>query len=268
LYDLTNFYFEGRKETSTLAQYGHSKEKRKDAKLVSLAFLTNGQGFVRRSKIYKGNISEPLTLREVVSDLEPAIAKETNLLNSKPVAVMDAGIATEENLKFLCEKEFDYICVSRSSLQDYSLAENGGKTVFDNRNHPIELSIVETTGKDDDDLYLYVKSHQKQQKEMSMNNKLTKRFIQELENIKASLSKKRGTKEEGAVNQRIGRLKQKYPSISKLYKIDLKVNDAKTKTVVDIIYEQTKLGETEGVYFIRCSQRQLTDEVIWEIYNI
>jgi len=40
------------------------------------------------------------------------------------------------------------------------------------------------------------------------------------------------------------------------------------KTVTDILYEQTKVGEAEGVYFIRCSQNQLTEELIWEIYNI
>ncbi|MDR0230968.1 MAG: IS1634 family transposase [Dysgonamonadaceae bacterium] len=266
LYDLTNFYFEGRKEGSELAQYGRSKEKRKDAKLVSLALLTNGQGFIRRSKIYKGNISEPATMQAVISELQNAITKQPDLFNSKPVVVMDAGIATEENLKSLREKQFDYICVSRSNLQNYSLPEKGTKMVFDNRKHPIELSIVEANGKDDGELYLYVKSHQKQQKELSMSSKLTKRFVEGLENIKSSLSKKRGIKNENAVNQRIGRLKQKYPSISKLYKIEPIVNDS--KIVTDIIYEQSKSGTEEGVYFIRCSQSLLTEELIWEIYNI
>jgi transposase len=265
LYDLTNFYFEGRKEHSELAEFGHSKEKRKDAKLVSLAMLTDGRGFVRRSKIYKGNISEPSTMQAVISELETAIPKETNLFNSKPVVVMDAGIVKEENLKTLREKKFDYICVSRSNLKDYSLAEKGVKMVLDKRNNPIELSIVEASGKDDGDLYLYVKSHQKQQKEVSMSSKLTGRFVYGLETIKSSLSKKRGTKQEGAVNQRIGRLKQKYPSISKRYKIDLKIDE--NKTVTDIIYEQTKSAAEEGVYFIRCSGNQLTEELIWEIYN-
>ncbi|MGH2645818.1 MAG: hypothetical protein ACRDE2_17835, partial [Chitinophagaceae bacterium] len=41
LYDLTNTYFEGRKQNSQLAQYGRSKEKRKDAKLVVLAMVVN-----------------------------------------------------------------------------------------------------------------------------------------------------------------------------------------------------------------------------------
>jgi hypothetical protein len=266
LYDLTNFYFEGRKECSTLAQFGRSKEKRSDAKLISLALLTNGQGFIRRSKIYSGNISEPSTLQEVISSLEADSKKDAGLFDSKPVAVMDAGIATEENLEFLRDKGFDYICVSRSSLQDYSLAESGCKTVFDNRKHPIEISIATPEGKKAGDLYLYVKSDMKQKKEQSMNSKLTKRFVQELENIKSSLSKKRGVKQEGAVNQRLGRLRQKYPSISKLYTIELKVDE--NKTVRDIIYERTKPDREAGVYFIRSSQNRLTEELIWEIYNI
>jgi len=266
LYDLTNFFFEGRKEGSILAQFGRSKEKRSDAKLISLALLTDGQGFVRRSKIYGGNISEPSTLREVISELETDSKNEVGLFSSKPVAVMDAGIATEENLEFLRDKGFDYICVSRSGLQEYSLAKTGSKTVLDNRKHPIEICIAKPNDKEDGDLYLYVKSDMKQQKEQSMNSKLTKRFVAELENIKSSLSRKRGIKQEGAVNQRIGRLRQKYPSISKLYTIELKVDE--NKTVNDIIYEQSKPEKAAGVYFIRSSQNQLTEELIWEIYNI
>jgi hypothetical protein len=266
LYDLTNFYFEGRKEYSTLAQFGRSKEKRSDAKLVSLALMTDGQGFIRRSKIYKGNISEASTLREVISELAPDSKKDIDLFNSSPVVVMDAGIATKENLVYLRNHGFDYICVSRSDLKHYTLADSGIKTVFDKRNYPIELSIVTSDVKDDGDLYLYVKSAMKQQKEQSMNNKLTKRFVEGLENIKSSLSKKRGIKEEGRVNQRIGRLRQKYPSISKLYDIEVKVDE--NKTVVDILYEQSKPTAEAGVYFIRCSQNQLTEELIWEIYSI
>ena len=266
LYDLTNFYFEGRKADSTLAQFGRSKEKRSDAKLISLALLTNGQGFIRRSHLYSGNISEPSTLREVISELGADSKKDAGLFDSKPVAIIDAGIATEENLEFLRKNGFDYLCVSRSGLQDYSLAETGCKTVFDNRKHPIELSLVESSHKENGDLYLYVKSGMKQQKERSMNSKLTNRFVQELENIRSSLSKKRGIKEEGRVNQRIGRLRQKYSSVSKLYTIELKVDE--NKTVNDILYEQSKPDKEAGVYFIRSSQNQLTEELMWEIYNI
>ena len=47
LFDLTNFYFEGRKENSRKAKYGRSKEKRSDCKLLVLALAINTDGFIR-----------------------------------------------------------------------------------------------------------------------------------------------------------------------------------------------------------------------------
>jgi hypothetical protein len=55
LYDLTNTYFEGEKRNSSLAKFGRSKEKRKDAKLVVLALVVNTFGFIKYSSIHEGN---------------------------------------------------------------------------------------------------------------------------------------------------------------------------------------------------------------------
>ena len=41
IFDLTNFYFEGRKEGCEKAQYGRSKEKRTDCKSLVLALCIN-----------------------------------------------------------------------------------------------------------------------------------------------------------------------------------------------------------------------------------
>ncbi|MBU0561052.1 MAG: hypothetical protein KKD86_05195, partial [Bacteroidetes bacterium] len=51
------------------AKYGRSKEKRSDAKLLALALVCNQQGFVKYSKIYSGNISEPGTLCKTLEEL-------------------------------------------------------------------------------------------------------------------------------------------------------------------------------------------------------
>ena len=39
--------------------------------------------------------------------------------------VIDAGIATEENLKLIQAKGYDYVCVSRSKIKDYSIDKDG-----------------------------------------------------------------------------------------------------------------------------------------------
>ena len=114
-YDLTNTYFEGKKQDSKLAQFGRSKEMRKDAKLVSLAVVVNAEGFLKYSKIYRGNISESSTLERTIEDL----SKNSSHTGRTPLIVMDAGIMTEDNAKMLKQKGYDYIAVSRQKLKDY-----------------------------------------------------------------------------------------------------------------------------------------------------
>lgn len=267
LFDLTNFYFEGRKEGSEKSRFGRSKEKRSDAKLISLAMLTNEKGFCCKSKFYAGNISEESTLKDILSDFESASKQQQELFDTHPVVVMDAGIATEANLTFLKEKKYDYICISRSALTEYVPAEDSSlMTLQDNRGNPIEIQKVNSRNPKQTDTYLSVKSYQKQIKEESINKKLTARFEQYLESIKSSLSKKRGIKQEDKVNRRIGRATEKYPSISKLYDIELQVSE--DKTVTSMTWKRNEKSNPENLYFVRCSTDKLTEEVMWEIYNI
>src|SRR6056297_130979 len=74
LYDLTNTYFEGQCADNPLAQRGHSKEKRTDCPLVTLALVVDAQGFGVMSQIYKGNQSEPATLEDILNRLEGVLA--------------------------------------------------------------------------------------------------------------------------------------------------------------------------------------------------
>ena len=70
-YDLTNTYFEGRKEGSQKAQFGRSKEKRSDAKLISLALVVNAEGFVKYSKIYEAISMKPILCFLLLKPLVP-----------------------------------------------------------------------------------------------------------------------------------------------------------------------------------------------------
>ena len=59
LFDLTNFYFEGRKAQSRKAAFGRSKEKRSDCRLLVLALCINTEGFIRSHEGTHGGINEP-----------------------------------------------------------------------------------------------------------------------------------------------------------------------------------------------------------------
>ena len=52
----------------------------------------------------------------------------------KALVVLDAGIATEDNLKMVKAKGNDYLCVTRSSLKNYKVeADAATVTVTDNK---------------------------------------------------------------------------------------------------------------------------------------
>ncbi len=117
LYDLTNTYFEGRGRANANAALGKSKEKRSDCPLVTLALVLDGSGFPKKSEVLPGNISEPKTLAEMLRKLTP---QETA---HAPTVVLDAGIATEENIDWLVQNHYRYVVVSRKRQRQFNEAD-------------------------------------------------------------------------------------------------------------------------------------------------
>lgn len=281
LYDLTNTYFEGRKIGSKLAKFGRSKEKRSDAKLVVLALVVNPEGFIKYSSILEGNMADAKTLEGMIENLRI----KTSSSAKKALVVIDAGIATDENLAMIKEKGYDYMCVSRSSLKNYNI-EAGATTVTvtDNKKQKIDLCRVKSDRSTD--YYLKVESHSKELKERSMNEQFRSRFEADLQKIADSLTKKGGVKQEDKVYERIGRVKQKYPSIQRYFDIevevkeDVKINTKKRETQADqekkrivtslnwSIKEGVDINARSGVYFLRTSLEGNSEAILWQLYNI
>ena len=70
LYDLTNTYCEGSKRGSKIAKHYKSKEKRNDCPLITLSLTIDEEGFPKQSKVWKGNVSEPDTLEDILLGLK------------------------------------------------------------------------------------------------------------------------------------------------------------------------------------------------------
>ena len=261
IYDLTNVFFEGRKKGSKKCKFGRSKEKRKDCKLVCFALLVDKYGFVEYSHFYAGNQSEPATLADVVDDLQ----KNTSGDRQLPVIVMDAGIATEGNLTDLRKRQYDYICVSRSTLKKFEVIEKDPIIVKDRQGNDIKMQKVIAQNKPD--YFVYVKSEQKRAKEESMAEKLTDNFESELADFKANLQKKGAHRNAKTIHERIGRLKERHKIVSGMYEIKY-IEDTEKEIVTDIEWTK-KVGKKEfdGTYFIRYSNPNLSTPEIWETYN-
>ena len=264
LYDLTNTYFEGRMKGSKKAKFGRSKEKRKDARLIVLAVVINPEGFLKYSNIFEGNMTDSKTLETIVN----AISKQTSFSGRKPIVVIDAGIATEDNLKMLKSKQYHYMCVTRSNLKQYRADTNSTAVeIKDQRNQPIELMKVKVDG--DNDKYLWVKSKAKSLKENSMNGLLSQRFEEGIKSISQGIDRKGGTKRIDKVYERIGRLKQKYPSVHRYYDIRLEDDGNGIATAISCKHKKGEdTDKNEGIYFLRTTLDEKDEQTLWSIYNI
>jgi hypothetical protein len=118
---------------------------------------------------------------------------------------------------------------------------------------------------------LEVNSPKKALKKASMQSQFIVRYVQELEKIKASLSKKSGVKNIAKVYERIGRIKQKYPSANKLFEITIE-QDTTSKQAKNISWKQiekvqTTSKEQQGKYFLRTNLSYTNEVLVWEVYN-
>jgi DDE family transposase len=261
LYDLTNTYFEGSMRSSKIAKFGKSKEKRNDARLIVLAVVINTEGFLKYSQIFEGNISDSTTLEQIITKL----SARTSSTERHPIVVLDAGIATEDNLKLLKKNKFDYMCVSRSGMSKYSVdTDSSPVKILDKKEQPITLQKV--TVENSSDIWLRVHSSGKALKESGMNSRFSQRFEQGLSQIKESVGKKSGIKKQQKVWERIGRLKTKYPSIHKYYDIDTEATDK--GTITNITWKQKSLDKKEGYYLLRTTLDEKDEQMQWTIYNI
>jgi len=197
-----------------------------------------------------------------------ALSRQTSFSGRKPIVVIDAGIATGDNLSMLKDKGYDYMCVSRSSLKAYYADTTATPVqITDKRKQPIELLKVRANG--DSDQYLWVKSQAKKMKEDSMNGLLSQRFEQGIQNIREGISKKGGTKKLNKVYERIGRLKQKYPSVHTCYDITVCDDGNGTATSISCRHKTGEYDNSQsGIYFLRTSIMKLDEHAFWSIYNI
>lgn len=255
LYDLTNTYFEGRCLSNPKAQYGRSKEKRNDCCLVALGMVLDSSGFPKKSEIFPGNVSEPKTLEKMLESLEDTGA----------TIVMDAGIATEENLAWLKSKDRKYIVVSRR--QNLIIPENKEAVIVkQNKNNLVQAILIEN--KETDELELYCHSSAKEEKSKKIKNKFTVKLDMELQKLKDGLTKKNGVKNLEKVQIKIGRLKEKYKKVGKLYKIVVTADD-ENKNAIDIAYEKAEASdEMLGFYCLRTNQKELDEKAFWNTYTM
>ena len=255
LYDLTNTYFEGAAASNAKARRGHSKEKRTDCPLLTLALILDGSGFVRRSQVLAGNVAEGTTLAQMLERLQaPAGA----------LLIMDRGIATEANIEWLRESGYHYLVVSRERHRQFD--RSASTAVETTAGQTVHLQRVDS---EDGEVRLYCHSEAWAQKERAIEQRFIERFETGLRQLADGLSRPRAHKAIDKLWERIGRLKEKSHGVGQHYDIEIVPDESNTKARA-IVWKQRPVQGTRlthpGVYCLRTDLSDWDAERLWRTY--
>ena len=214
-HDLTNTHMTGR-PASELAKFGRSRQKRNDCPLVTLALATDEGGFPRRSSVLPGNVSEPGTLLDALDSLATEDEGE-----DKPTVIMDAGIATEDNLPALRERGFHWITVKRGGVkpdQVEAMKTQDPDATFETKSGH-EVRAWKLSHDHENEAQLCIWSQARQEKDEAILAKKRESFEADLADLHKGLSKPRCTRKYDKILERLGRLKERYALVNHHYDI-------------------------------------------------
>jgi transposase len=259
LYDLTNTYFEGTAAGIPKAARGRSKEKRSDCPLVTLGLVLDASGFVRRSKMFAGNVAECTTLEDMLKGLTAP---------KGALVIMDAGIATEANIAWLKKQEYRYLVVSRERGRQFD--PDQAVDTLTASNEMIQLQRV--LSKNGTEVRLYCHSTGRDTKETAIAGRFVTRFETGLTKLAAGLSKPREQKKLADIQQRIGRLKEKIDGPTPhVLEITVTPDETGTKAAA-IAWTKTPVEGSmlthPGVYCLRSNETTWDAAKLWHTYTM
>ena len=257
LYDLTNTFFEGEASANPKAKRGRSKEKRHDCPLVTLGLVLDGSGFPRKSRLFPGNAGEPQTLQVMLEGLDG---------RSGSTVVLDAGIASAENIQWLIEQGYHYLVVSRKRKRHFD--ENKARVVKDIPGQTVKVQRV--INKDTGEVELYCHSLPREKKEQAMQDRFAERLEAALQSLANGLKKKGTLKRYDKILERIGRLKEKYSSAAQHYDITV-TPDAESDKAIAIQWTRLEKPHSQathpGVYCLRTNLSDWDEDSLWNTYT-
>lgn len=258
LYDVTSTYFEGQAEANPKAKYGYSRDKRRDCKQVCIALVVSRCGMPIGYDVFDGNRRDSTTVEVIVTTMESRYGK------SQRVWVMDRGMLSEANVKFLKEGNRRYIIgTPKSMLKQFErqLLEEP----WDHVRQDVEVKLCPSPD-GDDETFILCRSRDRLEKEKAIFARFESRIEEGLNKIQASCQKRKHSAVK--IAERVGRLKGANSRAARLFDVKIEEGDdgqaRLTWTKKEALRKWATL--TDGCYVLRSNVQDWTDEELWQAY--
>jgi transposase len=262
LYDVTSTYFEGEMLSCPLAKRGYSRDSRGDRPQVCIGLVVTEDGFPVGYEVFAGNMHDSQTVKSIIEAME----KKHGTLNR--VWVMDRGMVSEENLKYLRERGAQYIVGTPKAMlrqferhltnEDWTVAQEG-----------VEVKLV--SGPDGDETFILARSADRRAKEQVMHEKFTLRMEEGLKKMQAAAVAGR-LKDEAKAGERLGRLKEQNWRAAQAFEVSIrKLPQPLGKQRLEITWQrQAKFTDwsehADGCYLLRSNLCGVDAATLWRRY--
>ncbi|MBV5332422.1 transposase, partial [bacterium] len=213
---------------------------------------------VRRSQPFAGHASEGKTLDAMLTGLNAP---------KGAMVIMEAGIATEANLRWLRAQGYRYLVVRRGGQRPFdedqavAIQTAGGQTV----------RLQKDVSEDEQEVQLYGHSLGREAKEKAMSVRFAQTLEAGLQKIVDGLAKPRAEKRYEKLLERVGRLKEKSHGAGQHYVISWTLDEA-GKNVTALTWERQGVPGTQashpGVYCLRSNELSWDEERLWRTHTM
>jgi transposase len=290
LYDLTNSYFEGEALGNPKAKRGQSKEKRHDCPQVVMGMVFDQRGCELVHQVFEGNQNDGKSLVAMIEALQQLVAAQPDLPapsgSAKPLVIVDAGVATAENLRLLREKGFHYLVNDSRRGRSRYRKEFAQTDQFQAVGHradkpPVQVRLLvdpkpppcekETPeGVDQPDQLILCRSQGREEKERAIRSQAESKYLEALQKLAQRVDKGK-LKTPEKIQRAIGRLQQKHPRVQRFYRVELQAPalEGGRSTIRWSRQEDPYRQDEEllGCYVLRTDQGGGTAEHWWNLYT-
>jgi transposase len=262
LYDVTSTYFEGECLNNPLAQRGYSRDSRPDCKQVCIGLVVTTDGIPLGYEVFAGNTNDARTVETIVQAMEAKYGR------AQRIWVMDRGMVSEANLKFLRERRGSYIVgTPKAMLRQFE------RHLADQDWHEVQegVAVKLVAGPDGNETFILARSVDRREKEKAMHQRFLDRMETGLRKLQAGAESGR-LKDLGLAQRRLGRLQERCWRAAGAFDIKIEpIRQPTGKARLSITWRRDGRWQewatlSEGCYLLRTNLTETDPGRLWKMY--
>jgi transposase len=262
LYDVTSTYFEGECRGNPMAKRGYSRDSRPDCLQVCIGLVVTDDGMPLGYEVFDGNTHDSKTVETIVMAMESKYGKANRIW------VMDRGMVSEDNLRFVRQRGGSYIVgTPKAMLHQFE------QYLTDKDWHEVQegVQVKLVAGPGGEELFVLARSVDRRKKERAMHERFIDRMEAALQKLQNSAAGGR-LKDAELAHRRLGRIQQRYWRASGAFEVKITaIKNPAGKARLTVGFKRNERWSdwaelSEGCYLLRTNLTDVDPKTLWKRY--